>query len=80
MGSSIRADLPDPGVQAGATLALLASPDFGQAQADAARPTSTWRGRRFRQRELFTAGIGAQELEQAEADAARAARRSAAAL
>ncbi len=63
-------------VQAGTPLALLASPDFGQAQSETARAEAD---ERFtakalqRQRELFDAGIVARkELEQAEADHDRA--------
>ena len=73
--AAIRADLGQR-VQAGTTLALLASPDFGQAQADAAKAQADQHLAQqalARQRELFTAGIVARkELEQAEADAARA--------
>ncbi|MDD2545450.1 MAG: efflux RND transporter periplasmic adaptor subunit, partial [Burkholderiaceae bacterium] len=63
-------------VQAGAVLARLASPDFGQAQADTARAqadAALAAKALARQRELFAAGILARkELEQAEAEAARA--------
>lgn len=73
--TAIRADLGQA-VKAGAPLALLASPDFGQAQADTAKARAdqsfAQQGLR-RQRELFEAGIVARkDLEQAEADAARA--------
>ncbi len=70
----IDADLGQ-GVGAGATLALLASPDFGQAQADAARALADQiqsAKQMLRQRELFAAGVIAQrDFEQAEGDAAR---------
>ncbi len=73
--TAIRADLGQS-VKADAPLALLASPDFGQAQADTAKARAdqsfAQQGLR-RQRELFEAGIVARkDLEQAEADAARA--------
>lgn len=73
--TSIRADLGQS-IKAGSALATLASPDFGQAQADTAKAqvdqTLAQQGLR-RQRELFEAGIVARkDLEQAEADAARA--------
>jgi cobalt-zinc-cadmium efflux system membrane fusion protein len=81
--AAIRADLGQR-VQAGATLALLASPDFGQAQADTAKAHADQvlaQQALERQRELFAAGIVARkELEQAEADAARAHAESARAL
>jgi cobalt-zinc-cadmium efflux system membrane fusion protein len=81
--AAIRADLGQR-VQAGATLALLASPDFGQAQADTAKAHADQvlaQQALSRQRELFAAGIVARkELEQAEADAARAHAESARAL
>ena len=71
----IDADLGQ-GVGAGATLALLASPDFGQAQADAARALAdqTQSAKQLlRQRDLLAAGIIARrDFEQAEGDAARA--------
>ena len=72
---AIRADVGQR-VAAGAVLAELASPDFGQAQADTARARAdlalTQRSLR-RQRELLDAGIVARkDLEQAEADAERA--------
>jgi len=73
--SAIRADLGDP-VRPGTPLALLASPDFGIAQADTAKAQADVglaRKNLQRQRELFDAGIVARkDLEQAEADAARA--------
>lgn len=63
-------------VQAGSPLAQLASPDFGAAQADAAKAqadTHLTQKALARQRELFEAGIVARkDLEQTEADAARA--------
>ena len=63
-------------VKAGATLAQLASPDFGQAQSDAARAMADQiqAGKQLlRQRELLGAGIIARrDFEQAEGDAARA--------
>ena len=63
-------------VAPGAVLAQMASPDFGQAQADAANAQTGLRLTRsalLRQRELFEAGIVARkDLEQAEADASRA--------
>ena len=73
--TSIQADLGQP-VKAGAPLALLASPDFGQAQADTAKAQagqSLAQQSLKRQRELFEAGIIARkDLEQAQADAAGA--------
>ena len=64
-------------VKPGTPLAQLASPDFGAAQADAAkaRADAALSQRTLaRQRELFEAGVTARkDLEQAEADAARAA-------
>jgi cobalt-zinc-cadmium efflux system membrane fusion protein len=73
--TGIRADLGDP-VRPGTLLALLASPDFGIAQADTAKAqadVALARKNLQRQRELFEAGIVARkDLEQAEADAARA--------
>ena len=63
-------------VAPGALLAQMASPDFGQAQADSANAQTGLRLTRStlqRQRELFEAGIVARkDLEQAEADASRA--------
>lgn len=72
---AIRADVGQR-VAAGAALAVLASPDFGQAQSDTARALADERlaaqGLQ-RQRELFEAGIVARkELEQAEAEHTRA--------
>lgn len=73
--TAIRADVGQR-VQAGTTLAVLASPDFGQAQSDTARAEADARlatKALQRQRELFEAGIVARkELEQAEADEERA--------
>lgn len=73
--SAIRADVGQA-VRPGSVLAQLASPDFGQAQADTARAQA---GEQLAQRalqrtrELFEAGIVARkDLEQAEADAASA--------
>jgi cobalt-zinc-cadmium efflux system membrane fusion protein len=64
-------------VKAGSVLARLASPDFGAAQADAAKARADaelTKKALARQRELFEAGIAARkDLEQAEADAQRAA-------
>ncbi len=64
-------------VKAGTVLARISSPDFGAAQADAAKARSDielTRKTLARQRELFEAGIAARkDLEQAEADAQRAA-------
>lgn len=72
---AIRADVGQR-VETGSTLAVLASPDFGQAQSDTARATADERlaSRNLqRQRELFEAGIVARkELEQAEAEQERA--------
>ncbi|WP_395706106.1 efflux RND transporter periplasmic adaptor subunit [Casimicrobium huifangae] len=73
--TAIRADVGQA-VKAGTVLASLASPDLGQAQADAARAgvdmqlaTKTLK----RQRELLDAGVLARkEYDQAEADLARA--------
>ncbi len=63
-------------VRPGTPLALLASPDFGQAQSDTAKAEADARlttQALQRQRELFEAGIVARkELEQAQADAERA--------
>ncbi len=73
--TAIQADLGQS-VKAGAPLALMASPDFGQAQADTAKAQagqSLAQQSLKRQRELFEAGIIARkDLEQAEADAAGA--------
>lgn len=64
-------------VKAGSVLARLVSPDFGAAQADAAKARSDadlTRKALARQRELFDAGIAARkDAEQAEADAQRTA-------
>ena len=63
-------------VATGATLAELASPEFGAAQADTARAQADvqWALKQLqRQQALFDAGIVARkDLEQAQADAARA--------
>jgi len=63
-------------VAPGSTLAELASPEFGAAQADTARAQADvqWALKQLqRQQSLFDAGIVARkELEQAQADAARA--------
>ncbi|MDP3701162.1 MAG: efflux RND transporter periplasmic adaptor subunit [Hylemonella sp.] len=71
---TIRADVGQR-VSAGAPLAVLASPDFGQAQSDTARAEADARlatQALQRQRELFDAGIVARkELEQAEAEQQR---------
>lgn len=71
----IEADLGQR-VRPGSVLARLASPEFGSAQADAAkaRTDAELAGKALaRQRDLFAAGITARkDLEQAEADAARA--------
>lgn len=71
----ITADVGQP-VKPGTVLAQLASPDFGVAQADTAKAqvdAQLARKGLARQRELFEAGVTARkELEQAEADAARA--------
>jgi len=67
---------PGSNVKAGQSLATLTSTDFGIAQADArkAAADSAYAGKALaRQRELYNAGIVAQkELEQTQADAARA--------
>jgi len=74
--AGIRADIGQA-VSTGQTLALLASPEFGSAQADTAKANADLRVTQkalARQRELFDAGIIARkELDAAEADAARAA-------
>jgi len=63
-------------VKAGQTLAMLASPDFGQAQADARRAQSDFalaEKNLSRLRELYAAGVSPRkELITAEADYARA--------
>ncbi len=73
---AIKADVGQS-VKAGSLLAQLSSPDFGMAQADTAKAQSDARLTQkalLRQRELFEAGIVARkDLDQAEADAARAA-------
>ena len=73
--TTIHADVGRP-VPTGAVLAQLASPEFGAAQADAARAQADqlWMQKNLaRQTELFEAGIVARkDLEQAQADAARA--------
>lgn len=62
-------------VKPGTALALLASPEFGSAQADTAKAQADLRLTQqalARQRELYQAGIvSRRELEQAEAEAAR---------
>ncbi len=64
-------------VKAGTVLARVASPDFGAAQADAAKAradTELTTKTLARQRELFEAGIAARkDVEQAQADAQRSA-------
>ena len=71
----IVADIGQP-VKPGTVLAVLASPDFGAAQADAAKSQVDARLTQKalqRQRELFDAGVVARkDLDSAEADAARA--------
>lgn len=71
----IRADVGQA-VRPGSVLAQLGSPDFGQAQSDAARAQTDLRQAQRtlqRQRELLEAGIVARkDFEQAEADLARA--------
>lgn len=73
--TAIRADVGQT-VKAGAVLAQMASPDFGQAQADAARASvdaQLTQKSLARQKELLVAGVIARkDFEQAEADAARA--------
>lgn len=72
---AIKADIGQR-VQPGTLLAQLASPDFGQAQSETAKAEADVRlsaKALQRQRELFEAGIVARkDLEQSEADAARA--------
>lgn len=72
--TSIAADLGQA-VQPGSALAMLASPDYGAAQADAAKARADVEFSRktlARQRELLDLGVVARkDLEQAEADAAR---------
>jgi len=71
----IKADIGQS-VNAGQELALLASPEFGAAQADTSRAridAQLAQKALARQRELFDAGVVARkDLEQAEAEAARA--------
>ena len=73
--TAIRADVGQS-VKAGAVLAQMASPDFGQAQADAARAAvdaQLTQKSLARQKELLAAGVIARkDFEQAEAEAARA--------
>jgi cobalt-zinc-cadmium efflux system membrane fusion protein len=73
--TAIKADVGQS-VKAGAVLAQLASPDFGQAQSDTAKAAADVRLTQKalqRQRELFDAGIVARkDLEQSETDAERA--------
>ena len=73
--TAIRADVGQS-VKAGAVLAQMASPDFGQAQADAARAAVDAQFTQkslARQKELLAAGVIARkDFEQAEAEAARA--------
>ena len=73
--TAIRADVGQT-VKVGAVLAQMASPDFGQAQADAARASvdaQLTQKSLARQKELLAAGVIARkDFEQAEADAARA--------
>jgi cobalt-zinc-cadmium efflux system membrane fusion protein len=73
--TAIKADVGQP-VKPGTLLAQLASPDFGVAQADTAKAQADMHLTQKalqRQRELFEAGIVARkDLEQSEADAARA--------
>ena len=72
--TAITADLGQA-VQAGGALAMLASPDYGAAQADAAKARADVdfsRKTLARQRELLDLGVAARkDFEQAEADAAR---------
>ncbi len=72
--TSIAADLGQA-VQPGSALAMLASPDYGAAQADAAKARADVdfsRKTLARQRELLDLGVAARkDFEQAEADAAR---------
>jgi cobalt-zinc-cadmium efflux system membrane fusion protein len=73
--TGITADLGQQ-VKAGTALATLASPDYGAAQADAAKARADadfTRKAAARQRELLEIGVSARkEFDQAEADAARA--------
>jgi len=72
--TAIRADVGQQ-VRVGSALALLASPEFGQAQADAAKSSAEERRTQRnleRQRELFEVGIvSRKDLEQAESEAAQ---------
>ncbi len=72
---AIKADVGQS-VSAGTLLAQLASPDFGMAQSETAKAQADMhltQKAMARQRELFEAGIVAKkDLEQSEADAARA--------
>jgi len=74
--ASIRADIGQ-NVTAGQTLAILSSPDFAQAQADASAAATNLRQTEramARQKELLALGVTARkDFESAEADAARAA-------
>jgi cobalt-zinc-cadmium efflux system membrane fusion protein len=73
--AAIKADVGQA-VKSGSPLALLASPDFGQAQSETAKAEADARlsaKALQRQRELFEAGIVARkDLEQSEADDTRA--------
>ena len=73
--TAIRADVGQS-IKAGAVLAQMASPDFGQAQADAARAAvdaQLTQKSLARQKELLAAGVIARkDFEQSEAEAARA--------
>ena len=77
--ASIKADIGQS-VTTGQALAVLASPEFGMAQAETAKAYADQRVTQkalARQQELFAAGIIARkELDAAEADAARAAAES----
>lgn len=72
--NQIHADVGKP-VSAGSALATLSSPEFGAAQADAARAqadASVAQKNLARQQDLFNAGVVARkELEQAQGDALR---------
>lgn len=73
--TAIRADVGQS-VKSGTVLAQMASPDFGQAQADSARAAvdaQLTQKSLARQKELLAAGVIARkDFEQAEAEAARA--------
>jgi cobalt-zinc-cadmium efflux system membrane fusion protein len=73
--TAIQADMGAT-VQAGSTLATLASPDYGAAQADAAKARADLdfaRKTLARQKDLLELGVAPRkDLEQAEADTARA--------